>query len=435
MSPPAEQLIRDYINRLSVAARGRLRNLAGWHGLLTFGRADNAGVGFASAGALPADVADEHAADDYVVDDSAADDYSAEEDAPASGLAAIGFGETDRYDHPSEPVPADAEGRPAVAGTLAGLIPAQAPAQPEPGSHGPSWPHVPAFRRGGVTPGRAVSPEPAAISAPPPAVDEASESAGTAAAHKEDLPPGAVQTDDGVEARESAEAPDGMEARESVEGAEAPDGMEAPKSVEAQQIAVGGEASGPGEMLADDGVTVAAAGEAVAGSGADGEFATGEASRPGLVRRISTAVVTWSRQKTPVVVTWSRRKTLAVATWSRRNPQESVATILLGVGGLIFPPVWFLGAAVALASKVWDGHDKWVGLAVPILLTIVGTAAGVILAGSRLSLDHYVHVGWLSADIASRVSAVLSAAYLAWRSVQGRRPAPVLPRNKPHRVG
>jgi hypothetical protein len=112
-----------------------------------------------------------------------------------------------------------------------------------------------------------------------------------------------------------------------------------------------------------------------------------------------------------------------------------VATILLGVGGLIFPPVWFLGAAVALASKVWDGHDKWVGLAVPILLTIVGTAAGVILAGSRLSLDHYVHVGWLSADIASRVSAVLSAAYLAWRSVQGRRPAPVLPRNKPHRVG
>jgi hypothetical protein len=90
---------------------------------------------------------------------------------------------------------------------------------------------------------------------------------------------------------------------------------------------------------------------------------------------------------------------------------------------------------VALASKIWDGHDKWVGLAVPILLTIVGTAAGVILAGSRLPLDHYVHVGWVSADIASRVSAVLSAAYLAWRSVQGRRPAPVLPQNKPHRVG
>jgi hypothetical protein len=90
---------------------------------------------------------------------------------------------------------------------------------------------------------------------------------------------------------------------------------------------------------------------------------------------------------------------------------------------------------LALASKVWDYRDKWLGLAIPIVLTIVGTAAGLILAGSQTSFGYDVHIGWVSADIASRVSAALSAAYLAWRSVHGRRPDAVPPWNKPYHVG
>ena len=129
-----------------------------------------------------------------------------------------------------------------------------------------------------------------------------------------------------------------------------------------------------------------------------------------------------------------RRLSAAVVAWSRENTLESVATILLGAGGLIFPPIWLIGAMVAMASKVWDYRDKWVGLAGPFLLTVLGTAAGVILAGGPSSLGHDVHVGWVSADIASRLAAVLGATYLAWRSVQGRRPAAVPPWNKPHRV-
>ena len=82
-----------------------------------------------------------------------------------------------------------------------------------------------------------------------------------------------------------------------------------------------------------------------AGEGGDsvGDAEASEASRLVGVRRMSTAVVAWSREKT----------------------LESVATILLGVGGVIFPPIWLLGAVVALASKVWDYRDKWVGLAGP----------------------------------------------------------------------
>ncbi|MGO8962083.1 MAG: hypothetical protein ACLQFR_32620 [Streptosporangiaceae bacterium] len=130
-----------------------------------------------------------------------------------------------------------------------------------------------------------------------------------------------------------------------------------------------------------------------------------------------------------------RRIWAAVVGWFRDKTLESVATILLGVGGVIFPPIWLLGAMVALASRVWDGRDKLLGLAVPVLLTIVGTAAGVILAGSQSSLGHDVHVGWVSANIASRAAAALGATYLAWRSVRGRRPAAAPPWNKPYRVG
>jgi hypothetical protein len=121
-----------------------------------------------------------------------------------------------------------------------------------------------------------------------------------------------------------------------------------------------------------------------------------------------------------------------VGGWSRRHKLEAVAIALLGLGGAIFPPVWLAGAAVALASRLWDYRDKWLALALPILLTVIGTAAGIAV-GSRVSFGRGMHEAWVFAVDFSRVTAVLSACYLSWRAARGPRPPAVPPWDKPHR--
>jgi hypothetical protein len=115
---------------------------------------------------------------------------------------------------------------------------------------------------------------------------------------------------------------------------------------------------------------------------------------------------------------------------ARGNPAETLAMVLLGLGGAVYPPVWLLGVIVALTSRVWDYRDKWIGLACPVLLLIVGTVAGISLGASQPSMGRYVHEGWVYADVLSRVAAVLGTAYLAWRLRRGRRPPPIPPWNK-----
>jgi len=116
--------------------------------------------------------------------------------------------------------------------------------------------------------------------------------------------------------------------------------------------------------------------------------------------------------------------------WTRRKPLEAAAAVLLGIGGAIYPPVWLLGAALALVSKVWDYRDKWAGLGMPVLLTIAGAIAGVAMARAHSSVGHHVHLGWMFANVFSRVSAVLGASYLVWRSEHGRRSPRVPPWNR-----
>jgi hypothetical protein len=135
-----------------------------------------------------------------------------------------------------------------------------------------------------------------------------------------------------------------------------------------------------------------------------------------------------------VVARQARRALSAVVAWYRRSPLEASAVVLLGLGGVIYPPVWLLGAAVALASRMWDYRDKWTGLALPLLVTLIGTAVG-IANGSHVSAGQGVHEGWVYGVMSSRVAAVLSASYLGWRSLHGRRPPAVPPWNKPHKVG
>ena len=120
---------------------------------------------------------------------------------------------------------------------------------------------------------------------------------------------------------------------------------------------------------------------------------------------------------------------------ARRRPLEAAAVVLLGLGGLIYPPVWLMGAAVALVSKVWDFRDKWVGLAVPVFLVIVGMVADVALGGTRSGLSGYAKEAWIFGSHFSRLVAVLGAVYLAWRAERGRRSPPVAPWNKPRWFG
>jgi hypothetical protein len=122
------------------------------------------------------------------------------------------------------------------------------------------------------------------------------------------------------------------------------------------------------------------------------------------------------------------------AGWSRRHKLEAAAITLLGLGGVIFPPVWLAGAAVALASRLWDYRDKWLATALPILLTVIGTAVGLAV-GSRVSFGRGMHEAWVFGVAFSRATSVLSACYLGWRAARGRRPPAVPPWDKPHRVG
>jgi hypothetical protein len=127
---------------------------------------------------------------------------------------------------------------------------------------------------------------------------------------------------------------------------------------------------------------------------------------------------------------WAVRHGVSLAVWVagrfRTQPLESVAVVLIGIGGAAFPPVWVLGAAVALASRVWNHRDKWTGLGLPVLLTVVGTVAGICLTAGHATLSHDVHDGFVSADMLSRVLALLGAVYLGWRASPARR-RPVVP--------
>jgi hypothetical protein len=128
----------------------------------------------------------------------------------------------------------------------------------------------------------------------------------------------------------------------------------------------------------------------------------------------------------------ARKLMRATVTAARRRPLETTAIVLLGLGGLIYPPVWLMGALIALASRVWDHRDKWIGLGAPVVLVIAGIAADVSLS-SEHGLGGYVHEAWLFGGHISRIAALLGAVYLAWRAQRGPRPPAIPPWQKPRR--
>ena len=129
----------------------------------------------------------------------------------------------------------------------------------------------------------------------------------------------------------------------------------------------------------------------------------------------------------------ARKAARYTAVRARERPLEAVAVVLIGLGGAVYPPVWLLGAALALASRVWDFRDKWLGLAIPLFAVIVGMGADVSLSGAQHSVTAYFREAWIFGGHLSRIVALLGAAYLAWRSQQPRRPQSAEPWKKQRR--
>jgi hypothetical protein len=150
----------------------------------------------------------------------------------------------------------------------------------------------------------------------------------------------------------------------------------------------------------------------------------------------SSASPVWqlTKPREPVLPKPVRLALDAGAAWYRRGPLAAWAVILLGLGGVIYPPVWLVGAVIALASRTWDLRDKGIGLGLPLLLTLIGTAIGVA-GGGHVSGGQGVHEGWVYGVAASRIAAVLSACYLGWRRAHERRPPAVPPWNRTRKIG
>jgi len=108
---------------------------------------------------------------------------------------------------------------------------------------------------------------------------------------------------------------------------------------------------------------------------------------------------------------------------ARDNVLETIAILLLGLGGLILPYVfWPAATIVALFSRLWDVKDKSLAIAGPLLVTLAGSVLGaLIVGGSGNVVLVYTHALRVDFNILIRVGSVLTAAYLAWRVIQGPR--------------
>jgi hypothetical protein len=131
-----------------------------------------------------------------------------------------------------------------------------------------------------------------------------------------------------------------------------------------------------------------------------------------------------------------------VAYLFRRHRLEGTAVVLIALCGVIYPwPIWLVGSAiwligviVALYSRLWSLTDRWVGLAGPVALVIVGTPLSLVFGGTRHTMAEYVHEALATSNLLIKAGALLGAAYLAWRVYRGPRDRAVPPWNRPHRI-
>jgi hypothetical protein len=113
----------------------------------------------------------------------------------------------------------------------------------------------------------------------------------------------------------------------------------------------------------------------------------------------------------------------AGAAAARRYPLESTAVIVLGLGGLILPfPLWLVGAAIAVRSRIWDPFEKWAAFLGPLLFALVGsiiTALVIHAQGNVIMI--YAHAVRVDFGDLLRAGSVLCAVFLAVRARRGPR--------------
>jgi len=231
----------------------------------------------------------------------------------------------------------------------------------------------------------------------------------------------------------------------------------------AEPQAAGSQAGGPRPDDAPSGAVssaLAAAGGAAAATGAAGAAATetpappapagtpvtpapagtapapaapapaGEPANPAPTRRLRPQL---PRRLQPGDITRDMARMAAEA--GRQHRRETVAVVMLALGGLIIPfplwevgfLLWLAGAFIAATSKWWSLPDKWLGLVGPPALVIIGTAVAVSLGGARSTGSAYLHETLTTSMYLFMLGAVLGAGYLAWRIHRGRRPASIPP--------
>jgi hypothetical protein len=120
---------------------------------------------------------------------------------------------------------------------------------------------------------------------------------------------------------------------------------------------------------------------------------------------------------------------------ARRNPLELMAVLVLGIGGAVYPPIWLVGVLLALVSKKWSVNDKLLGVVLPIVVVIIGTVLTLVFGGQHATISGYAFEAWLGAERLSRVAMFLGAAYLFWALRRGRRQPKLPPWNVPPRIG
>jgi hypothetical protein len=156
-----------------------------------------------------------------------------------------------------------------------------------------------------------------------------------------------------------------------------------------------------------------------------------EEFEPGMLARLAGLLGVLGR----AVVAWLGRLGTELVAVMVRDRLEAIAVALLGLGGAIYPPIWLVGVVIAVWSRKWDHRDKWLGLALPVFVVLFAAMLVVVLGGQRQTIGQYTTEFWLAAGRLSRVVAVLSAGYLLSRAVkyQGtrvKRQPPWTPRGK-----
>ena len=116
---------------------------------------------------------------------------------------------------------------------------------------------------------------------------------------------------------------------------------------------------------------------------------------------------------------------LDTADLAREHKLETVAVLLLGVSAFIFVfPFWLVtalvGGVVAISSQIWNLRDKWVGLAGPPVIALVGTIVAALIIGGR---GHFVgsvpEAFRLYVGYCYRGGSLLCAVYLALQARRG----------------